>query len=64
MKVYIILWSYGDNSAFGIVDVFLIKDEAYRMLQKLEEFGDRQFEIKEFDVLGNPQTEPLTTKQP
>lgn len=50
-KVYILLWYYGDKSAFGVVDVFSKVEQAEAMLDRLKEYGDRQFQLVEKELL-------------
>jgi hypothetical protein len=64
MKFYVILWRYEDNSNVGVVQVFVSKAAASRLLGILADHGDlcKVFSMNEVESeSGNPGT-PVTDR--
>lgn len=50
VRMYVVAWSYGDHSGYGVSTVHGSRVGAEAMLKLLREVGsDRQFEIHEVD---------------
>ncbi len=52
--VYVVLWNYSDNSAFGVVGVYHTKQKADAVVTMLKQFSDGRYFSVTPVVAGEP----------